>query len=74
MITPETAKNVLEGLRMIQFTQYSYDDFLKVLKKRIMRYTGNTECMFMNERELVLELGRLGVLQDMNGIGRAKRG
>lgn len=68
MITQKNAKNVLEGLRQIQYTVKPYDEFIKILKKRIMRYTGNTEVMFMKEKDLVLELGRLGVLQTLNNL------
>jgi hypothetical protein len=73
MISQENAKNVLEGLRMIQYTVTEYPEFLKILKKRIMRYTGNSEVMFYNEKKLVLELGRLGVLQDLNGLTKSAK-
>jgi hypothetical protein len=71
MITLEAAKNVLEGLRMIQYTIYERDEFLKVLKRRLKRFTGKTEVMFYNERQIVLELGRLGVLQELNGLNES---
>jgi hypothetical protein len=72
MISQEAAKNVLEGLRTIQYTIYTYEEFIRVLKRRIKRYTGKAEVMFYNEKLLVLELGRLGVLQDLSGLnGRA---
>jgi hypothetical protein len=72
MITQKDAKNVIEGLRLIQYSVYSYDEFIKVLKRRLKRFTGNTEVMFFNEKQIVLELGRLGVLQEISGIqGRA---
>lgn len=70
MITLEAARNVLEGLRVIQYGVYEYDDFIKILKKRIMRYTGNSTVMFLNEKNLVIELGRLGVLQDLNTLNK----
>lgn len=70
MITSEGAKNILEGLRMIQYGLYDYNEFLKILKKRIMRYTGDNSVMFLNEKNLVLELGRLGVLQDLNNLNK----
>lgn len=68
MISQEAAKNVLEGLRMIQYTIYTYDEFIKVLKRRIRRFTGKTEVMFYTEKQIVIELGRLGVLQELNGL------
>ena len=71
MITLENAKNVLEGLRTVQYTLYSYDEFLKVLKRRLKRYTGKTEAMFYNELQIVLELGRLGALQEWSGLKQA---
>lgn len=71
MISQQNAKMVLEGLRTIQYTIYTYEEFIKVLKNRIRKYTGKTEVMFFNEREIVLEMGRLGVLQDLSGLNRA---
>jgi hypothetical protein len=71
MISQENAKLVLEGLRAIQYGTYTYTEFIKVLKKRIKRFTGRTEVMFLNERELVLELGRLGVLQAWHTLEQA---
>lgn len=72
MISQENAVSVLEGLRVIQYSIYEYQEFLKILKKRIMRYTGKTEVMFYSERKLVIELGRLGVLQELNKVKEAK--
>ena len=71
MITLDNAKNVLEGLRTVQYTLYSYDEFLKVLKRHLKRYTGKTEAMFYNELQIVLELGRLGALQEWSGLKQA---
>lgn len=68
MISLKAAKSVLEGLRMIQYSVYTQEEFLKVMKKRMVRYTGRTEIMFYDERQVVLELGNLGVLQDLNGL------
>lgn len=68
MITLENARNVLEGLRTIQYTIYNYDEFIKILKKRLWKFTGKTEALFFNEKEIVLEMGRLGVLQDLSGL------
>jgi hypothetical protein len=72
MISQEAAKNVLEGLRTVQYAIYNYEEFIKVLKRRLKRFTGKNEVMFYNERQIVLELGRLGALQEWNGLkGRA---
>jgi hypothetical protein len=70
MITIEAAKGVIEGLRLIQYTEMDYNEFLKVLKRRLWIYTGRAEIMFFNEKKVVLELGRLGVLQDLNGLNK----
>lgn len=74
MISQEHAKLVLEGLRAVQYSLYPYDEFIRIMKKRIMRYTGNTKVMFFNERKLVIELGTLGVLQQMNATEKEKAG
>lgn len=72
MITLETAKNVIEGLRVIQYNQYDYETFFKVLKRRLRLYTGKTEVMFYDEKQVVVEMGRLGVLQSLNGLDEVK--
>lgn len=68
MISQENAKNVLEGLRTVQYAVYTYEEFIKVLKRRLKRYTGKTEAMFYDEKQIVLELGRLGALQEWSGV------
>jgi len=73
MISQENAVAVLEGLRIIQYTVCPYAEFIKILKKRISRYTGKTEVMFYNERKLVIEMGRLGVLQELNGLNKSAK-
>lgn len=53
------AREYLDKLRAEQYAEYSHDEFVKVLKNRIRRWTGDSSIMFASEERLVEELRRL---------------
>lgn len=53
------ARVYLDKLRAEQYAEYTHDEFVKVLKNRIRRWTGDSRVMFANEERLVEELKRL---------------
>ena len=55
----DDARAYLDKLRVEQYVEYSHDEFVKVLKNRIRRWTGDSSIMFANEERLVEELKRL---------------
>lgn len=53
------AREYLEKLRSEQYAEYSHGEFVKTLKNRIRRWTGDSSIMFASEERLVEELRRL---------------
>jgi hypothetical protein len=55
-----TPRQVIEMLREDPWNnQYDYEEFVKVLKTRLKRYTGKEEVMFYNEEKIVQLLVQL---------------
>jgi hypothetical protein len=55
-----TPRQVIENLREDPWnSQYDYDEFVKVLKTRLHRFTGKDEVMFYNEEKIVQLLVQL---------------
>lgn len=50
------ARAYLDKLRAEQYADYTHEEFVKVLKNRIRRWTGDSSIMFSNEERLVEEL------------------
>jgi hypothetical protein len=51
---------IINGLRKVQAREYTYPEFISVLKKRIYRYTGLKEVMFYNDVQICGKLKELG--------------
>jgi hypothetical protein len=51
---------LINGLRKIQAREYTYTEFVSVLKKRLCRYTGMQEIMFYDDVQICDKLKELG--------------
>lgn len=54
---------IINGLRKIQARKYSYEEFFRVLKRRIKIFTGIDEAVFWNELQVCNKLMELGVVK-----------
>ncbi|WP_182101732.1 hypothetical protein [Niallia taxi] len=60
----DSARSVIEALCSLQWQEYSYQEFLGVIKNRLKIYTGKEEVLFYNEEQvaaLLIELGEVKV-------------
>jgi hypothetical protein len=64
-----TAYAIINGLRKIQAEDYTYDEFLSVIKRRLRIYTGRDEVNFYNEEQVANLLCELGVVTNNTGKG-----
>lgn len=55
-------KSVIEGLCSMQGKEHSYEEFFRVLKRRIRMWTGQEEVAFYDEAQVV------DLLQELNQV------
>lgn len=66
VIDCDTPQQVIQAYKDIQWTDYSDDEWFKVLKNRMKVYTGKEEILFYNERQLVDLLFDLDIVSPVN--------
>lgn len=68
MSQPLTARELIDKLREVQMREYSYEEFLKVLKNRIRRWNGDDSVMFESEEQVVRRLIEMNVIDENGNI------
>lgn len=61
-MSQEHAVATIQNLCDIQHKPYTYDDFLKVLKRRLRIFTGMTEVVWYSEIQIATLLTELEIL------------
>jgi hypothetical protein len=49
----KTPKEIIERLMLVQAREFTYEEFMIVLKNRLRRFHGRDEIMFFNESQIV---------------------
>lgn len=55
---------LIERLRQMQYVAYTYEEFVRVLKKRLRIFTGREEIAFYNENQIADLVRELRIMDD----------
>jgi metal-dependent amidase/aminoacylase/carboxypeptidase family protein len=64
----KTDNEIIEELRSRQMREHTYEEFLKVIRRRIHRWTGYSGARFFTEAQIVQALKRMGIVDDEGNI------
>ena len=63
-MTEINVNEALHRLYAVQRRKMSYEEFCKIIRRRVRRWTGKSAAAFYTDAELVAELIRLNILDD----------
>lgn len=70
MTKPMNTEEILKSLHAKQYSKFTYEYFLKVMRRRLRRWTGDTAAAFYTDDQIVDELVRHGVIDEDGKIVR----